>query len=133
MDHMTQPQPHGVGGIAPRADERNWAMAAHLAAFAAAYVALGLLAPLAVLLAKGDSSPFVRRHAVESLNFQITVLIWVVIGVAASILTLGVLLLVVVPLLIFVGLYYLVAVIVASVKASRGQEFRYPLTWRFVS
>ena len=133
MGAMSQPQPYGAGEVAPRSDERNWAMAAHLGAFVAAYVALGLLAPLLVLLVKGDSSAYVRRHAVESLNFQITVLIWVVIGVAVSIVTLGVALVVVVPLAILVAIVYLVVVILAGVKASQGQDYRYPLTWRFVS
>ena len=40
-----------------------------------------------------------------------------------------------VGLLLFValGVFYLVVVILASVRASRGEDFRYPLTFRFVS
>ena len=61
--------------------EKNWAMIAHMGAFVAAWVALGLLAPLFVLLTKGKESEFVRRHAVESLNFQINALVWMAISV----------------------------------------------------
>ena len=108
-------------------------MAAHLGSFVAAYAALGLLAPLLVLLVKGDASPFVRRHAVESLNFQVTTLIWAMIGFAVVLFTLGAGLFVVVPIAMVVAVFYLVVVIVAGVRASGGREYRYPLTWRFVS
>jgi hypothetical protein len=119
--------PGAPAGYGVTETERNWAIAAHLGCFLAAYAALGLLAPLAVLLFKGGSSAFVRRHAVESLNFQISVLIY------AAVCALLVFLLIGIPLLFALGAFYLVVVIVGSVKASRGQDYRYPLTFRFVS
>lgn len=135
MGGMSQPpQPYPPAGeIEPSSDDRTWAAVAHFGAFAAAYVALGLLAPLVVLLIRGSASPFVRRHSVESLNFQITVLIWVAVGVAVSIATLGVGLLVVIPIGVVIAIVYLVAVIVGGVRALNGEDFRYPLTLRFVS
>ena len=57
-------------------DERTWATAAHWSALVAACVALAFLGPLVVLLAKGNESPWVRRNAVESLNFQLSMLIY---------------------------------------------------------
>ena len=130
---MSATQPFPSGDIAPTSEERNWAMAAHLGSFVAAYAALGLLAPLTVLLVKGDASPFVRRHAVESLNFQITTLVWALIGFAVVIFTLGVGIFVVVPIAVVVATFYLVVVIIGGVRASGGRDYRYPLTWRFVS
>ncbi len=118
-----QPAP----GATPTSDERNWAMAAHLASFLAAWFALGLLAPLAVLLFKGNSSGFVRRHAIESLNFQINALVYTVALVILALLLIGFLLLPV------YGLFYLICVILGSVRASAGDDFRYPLTIRFIS
>jgi uncharacterized Tic20 family protein len=129
---MTASQPYQAAAPPPTQPERNWAMAAHLGSFVAAYVALGLLAPLLVLLVKGNDSPFVRRHSVESLNFQITVLVWAAIAVVLAVVTLGVGLLVIVPVAGLVAILYLVVVILASVRASNGEEFRYPLTWRLV-
>lgn len=111
----------------PRTNERNWALAAHLGSFAAAWLALGLLAPLVVLIFKGGTSPFIRRHAVESLNFQINALFWTIVFAVSIFLLIGLVLL---PLY---GLFYLVAVVSASRRASQGQDFRYPLTLRFVS
>lgn len=130
---MTTPHPYETGGLASTPQERNWAMAAHLGSLVAAYVALGLLAPLLVLLVKGSDSPFVRRHAVESLNFQITTLIWAGIAFLLALLTFGIGLLVIVPVAVVVVVCYLVAVILGTVRAAAGGDFRYPLTWRFVS
>ncbi len=61
----------------PSAEERNWAVIAHLSAFAACVVpAFGaVLGPLAVWLLKKDQLPFVNDQAREALNFQITVLL----------------------------------------------------------
>jgi uncharacterized Tic20 family protein len=107
-------------------EDRNWAMGAHLSAFVAAYIALGFLGPLIVLLVRGDRSPFVRRHAVEALNFNLTVLIYVVICVILALVLIGFV------LLIALGILYVVAVIIGAVRASSGEEYRYPLTIRFV-
>jgi len=35
-------------------------------------IVLGFLAPLIIMLTKGNESPYTKRHAVEALNFQIT-------------------------------------------------------------
>jgi len=107
--------------------ERNWAVLAHLGSFLAAWVALGLLAPLTVLLLKGKESDFVRRHAVESLNFQINALVYTVVFALSMLLVIGFVLL---PLY---GLFYLACVVLGSFRASDGRDFRYPLTIRFVS
>lgn len=107
-------------------EDRNWAMGAHLSAFLAAYIALGFLGPLVVLLVRGDRSPFVRRHAVEALNFNITVLIYVVICVILAIILIGFV------LLIALGVLYVITVIVGAMRASSGEDYRYPLTIRFV-
>lgn len=102
-------------------------MAAHLGSFLAAWFALGLLAPLVVLLFKGSGSDFVRRHAIESLNFQINALVYTVVFFLLIFVVIGLVLL---PLY---GLFYLIFVILGGVRASQGSDFRYPLTIRFVS
>ena len=91
------PAPGGyqIGG----GDERMWATAAHWSALVAAFVALAFLGPLVVLFTKGTSSGYVRRHAVESLNFQLSMLIYgvvgTIIGIVLVVATLGIGLLVV--------------------------------------
>jgi uncharacterized protein len=106
-------------------EERNWSVAAHIGSVVTAWFALGLVAPLVVLLVRG-SSPFVRRHAVESLNFQINALVYSVALIVLTFLLIGL------PLLIAYGIFYLVCVALGTVRASRGQDFRYPLTIRLV-
>jgi uncharacterized protein len=120
-------QPYGGAAHALTDEERNWAMAAHVGSFLAAWFALGLLAPLVVLLVKGNDSDYVRRHAVESLNFQINALVYIVLFAALMLVLVGFILL---PLY---GIFYAVAVILGAVRASQGADFRYPLTIRFVS
>ena len=113
--------------------DRNWAGASHWGTLVAAWLAMGFLAPLAIMFTVGQQSAFVRRHAVESLNFQISVLIYGAAAILFSIVTIGLGLLVVIP----VGLVFLVAALVfliqGSIKAVNGEEYRYPLTLRFVS
>jgi uncharacterized protein len=110
----------------PADQERLWAMLAHLLSFVAAYVALGFVAPLIVLLVFGPRSAFVRANAVESLNFNLTWLLYAVVGVILIFLVVGIF------ILIALGLAYLVLIIIASVRANNGEFFRYPLTIRFI-
>lgn len=124
---VTQPdEPTPDASFEPSEWEKNWAMIAHMGAFIAAWVALGLLAPLFVLLTKGKESDFVRRHAVESLNFQINALVWMVISVVLFLVLIGIF------MLAIVGIWYLIAVIMGSLAASKGRRFRYAFIIRFV-
>ena len=117
-------------------DDRTWALVSHIGSLVTAWFAFGFIAPLIVMLAKTDS-PFVRRHAVESLNFQISMLIYSVVGGVVAflvvLLTLGIGALIVVPLVAVLLIVVLVLVIQATMHASRGEDYRYPLTIRFVS
>ena len=101
-------------------------MLAHLLSFVAAYIALGFIAPLVVLLVFGPRSAYVRAHAVESLNFNLSWLVYAIVGVVLIILGVGIL------ILIALGIAYVVLVIIASVRANNGEFFRYPLTIRFI-
>ena len=126
----SQPGPAGVPS-----DDKTWALTAHIGSLVTAWFALGLIAPLLVMLVKSDS-PFVRAHAVESLNFQISVLIYSIVGGVLAflviVLTLGIGAILVIPLILVALLAVLVLVLIATVKASNGEYYRYPLTMRWV-
>lgn len=107
--------------------ERNWALASHIGSFVTAWFALGLFAPLIVLMVKGNDSAFVRRHAVESLNFQLNALVWTLVFGLLAVFLIGI------PLLVAYAVLYVVCVILGTVRASGGRDFRYPLTVRVVS
>jgi uncharacterized Tic20 family protein len=113
-------------------EERTWAMFAHIGALIAWVVAMAFLGPLIVLLVQGPKSPFVRRHAVESLNFQITLLIALAAGIVLSVVTLGIGLLVVIPVGLAIMVAALVFMVMASVAANNGEDYRYPLNIRLV-
>ncbi len=119
------PPPPGQGQLTPD-QERLWGMLAHLLSFVAAYLFLGFVAPLIVLLVFGQRSPFVRANAVESLNFNLTWLLYGIVGVILAFLLIGI------PILIVLGIAYLALVVIASVRANNGEVYRYPATIRFI-
>ncbi len=132
------PPPPAPGGYQlGGGDERMWATAAHWSALVAAFVALAFLGPLVVLFTKGNSSGYVRRHAVESLNFQLSMLIYgvagTIVGIVLVVATLGIGLLVFLPLMIAFSIFWLVMTIMGAMKAGNGEDYRYPLTIRMVS
>lgn len=123
--------PGGYSQLSP-SDERTWGLLAHIGSLLAAFVAMAFLGPLLVLLIQGNKSAFVRRHAVESLNFQITLLIALAAGIVLSVATLGLGLIVVVPLGLVVAVVALVWIIMAGIKANNGEDYRYPVNIRLV-
>ena len=112
---------------APTPQEVTWGCAAHWSALVASVVALAFLGPLIVMLTKGNESAYVRRQAVESLNFQLSILIYAIISFVLIFVLVGFVLL---PI---VGLMWLVFTIIGSIRSSHGEEYRYPLTIRMVS
>lgn len=130
-----QPVPPGPAyGQMSAAEERNWAIGAHLSALVAAWAALGVLGPLVVYLVKKDESPWVRAHAAAALNFQLSWLIW---GISLSIATFLLLLVFIgfflIPVLVGGAIWWLVLVILATIGASRNEQpYKYPLTIDFV-
>jgi len=85
-----------------------------------------ILGPLAVwLLKRGDSSE-IDAHGKESLNFQISMLIYDAIAAILCIFLIGI------PILIALWVANTVLVIIASVKASEGKFYQYPFTIRLI-
>lgn len=129
---MSQTQPESqaawpVAGNAPAQpltadEEKLWSVLGHLS-----YFAFGLIAPLVIMLTVGSRSVYVRHHAVEALNFHITVLIAAVVSGLLIVAVIGVALL---PAVLGVGA---VLAVVAAFQAYRGDAFRYPLTLRLIS
>jgi uncharacterized Tic20 family protein len=85
-----------------------------------------IFAPLVIYLMKKDESPFVRAHAKESLNFQLTVIIAYIVAGLLVVLLVGVF------LLLLVAFMQVVLAIVATVRAADNQLYRYPFTIRFI-
>ncbi len=116
-------------------EEKNWSIASHLLSFLGYFVIAGhFIGPLVVLLMKKDESPFIAHHAKESLNFAISWLIYSFITGAVcfvlSFILIGFLLAWILGPTLF--LWQLIAIIVGAVKASKGELYYYPLTFRFL-
>jgi len=104
--------------FAPTSDEKTMALLAHILTLVA-----GFIAPLIIYLIKKDESAFITAHAKESLNFQITLFI---VFIILFVTVIGIL------LLWIVGILALVLIIVATIKASEGKLYKYPLNIRLV-
>ncbi|MCE7033152.1 DUF4870 domain-containing protein [Lysobacter sp. GX 14042] len=129
------PPPTGTAANGTSADQRQWAMFAHLSALTALFTGgLGaIIGPLVIWLIKKDTMPFVDDQGKEALNFNITM------AVATLVLTaVGTVLLVILIGFLFylaafaVGVYWLVLTIIATIKANEGVAYRYPLTVRLI-
>jgi uncharacterized protein len=133
-DTPTPPPPIGI----PSAEEKQWALFAHLSAILGAIVTghiFGIgcfLGPLIIWLVKRDTMPFVADQGKEALNFNITLAI---VGAALFLLillTFGVGLILAIPAGAVVALGWLVFVVMGAIKASEGVAYRYPITLRLV-
>ena len=109
-------------------------MLCHLSALAGFIIPFGnILGPLLVWQIKKNEIPSVDVHGKAALNFQLTVLIAVLVGFAValvlSFIRVGVLLF---PIVILIGLAGLVFAIIAGIKANNGEEYKYPYSLQLV-
>ena len=125
MDQPPPPPP----ATATSSDVRTWCVLCHASALLGLFFHFfgHLLGPLIVWLIKRGDAPEIDANGKESLNFQISMLIYDIIA--------GILCLVVIGIFILVALWILntVFVIIASVKTSEGKTYRYPFTIRFLT
>jgi uncharacterized Tic20 family protein len=109
-------------------DVRTWCVVSHASALLGFVIpyAFHILGPLIIWLAKRGDSPEIDAHGKESLNFQISMLIYNVVA--------GVLCLVLIGFFLLVILHFLnlILVIVASIQASEGKLYRYPFNLRLI-
>jgi uncharacterized Tic20 family protein len=108
------------------ADSKNWAVISHLSAFVMLIGIPAIVGPLVAWLVKRED-PYVDFHGKEAVNFNISFLIYTAISALLIIVVVGLILL---PAVL---LTWFVLVIVAAVKASAGDYYKYPLTIRFIS
>jgi hypothetical protein len=124
------PTPPPVGGATPAvfSSVRTWNILCHASALLGVFFHFPghLLGPLIVWLAKRDDSPEIDAHGRESLNFQISMLIYNVIAAVFCLVLIGF------AFLAVLWVLNAVLVIVASIQASDGKFYRYPMTIRFI-
>lgn len=109
---LVAPAPAPLAGPAPTGEDRMLAALAHASGYVTTFVG-----PLLFLLLSGKRSAYVRRHAAEALNFQLTVLLVVMVTFGLG------------------GLLYLVTWVlcgIAALSAIADGGFRYPWTLRLI-
>jgi len=128
-DTPTTSQPPSVPTSSTSSEIRTWCVLCHASALLGLFFHfLGhLLGPLIVWLLKRDLSPEIDANGKESLNFQISMLIYDAIAAILCIVLIGI------PILIALWVLNTVFVIIASVKTSEGKLYRYPFTIRFIN
>jgi hypothetical protein len=108
---------------------RTWSVLCHASALLGLFLHFfgHLLGPLVVWLIKRDVSPEIDANGKESLNFQLSMLIYDIVAGILCIVLIGI------PILIALWVLNTVFVIIASVKTSNGESYRYPFTIRFLT
>jgi len=122
------PLPGSPATSVSSSDVRIWNILCHASALLGVFLHFPghLLGPLIVWLAKRDDSPEIDAHGKESLNFQISMLIYNGIAVVFCLVLVGF------AFLVVLWVLNAVFVIVAAIQASDGKFYRYPMTIRFI-
>lgn len=108
-------------------NESTAALFVHLSAFSTFFIPVGwIIGPLVIWLIFRDRSALVDENGKEAMNFQISFTIYSIISGILCLILIGFV------LLAIVGVLWFIYVIIATVRASEGKVYRYPLTIRFI-
>ena len=136
-ENVPPPLPSTPPPPAPLSDAqiRTWHMWCHLSALAGLFVPVGfVLGPLIIWQIKKNEIPSIETHGKAALNFQLTLLILVVVIVVAgfilSFFCVGFLFFFLLPL---VGLAAIIFPIIAGLKANEGKDYKYPYSFTLVT
>ena len=106
--------------------ERNWSMLCHLSAFAGFFFPFGgIIGPLICWLTRKDESAWIDIHGKNSLNFQLSILLYITLTIPLCFILVGI------PIVVVFAMLKVICVIIASIKAPQGEIFRYPLAIPF--
>ncbi len=127
---MTQDQPP------VDSDQQMWRVLSHASAFVQVLGIPSLVGPLVVWLMKRED-PVVEPHARAALNFQLSLLIYFVAGIVlaflAAITLVGLVLTVVIVVALIVLLVLeLLFALLATIAASNGQMYEYPMSLKLI-
>jgi len=125
MDQQSVPSPAASSST----NVRTWCILAHATALVGFLVPVAghIVGPLIVWLAKRQDSPEIDAHGKESINFQISMVIWNAIALILCLVLIGI------PILILLHILNIIFVIIASIQASEGKLYRYPLAIRLIT
>ena len=77
-------------------------------------------------MTKRDESTWVNENGKSSLNFQLSMLLYIVLVAPLCLILIGI------PIIAVLMLLRIIFIVIASIRASKGEEFRYPLAIPFI-
>ncbi|MCL1049803.1 DUF4870 domain-containing protein [Shewanella abyssi] len=108
-------------------DEKNMGIVVHLTSFSGYLIPFGsILGPLIVWLMQRDELPFVDSCGRNCLNFKISMAIYAMISAVLMLIGVGFI------LLGIIAIVDIVLTIIAAMKASEGESYKYPLSINFI-
>jgi len=126
MEEYSNPDSNVPGTL--QNNEKQMAMFAHLGGLAGFVFPFGnIIVPVIIWATQKETSAYVAKHSLESINFQISLTIAAIVAGFLCFVLIGF------PLLILVGVLGIVFPIIAAIKANDGFDYRYPMTVRLVS
>ena len=119
---VLEPVDEQVSGDQPEMskDARNMAMLCHLLGL------VGFIGPLIIWVSEKDRHRFVDEHGRETMNYQVSLIIYYAAAWLSCAIFIGLLL---VPALTIV---HIVLAILGAIKANKGEPWRYPIAIRFL-
>jgi len=99
-------------------DERIFGILSHVLG-----LFIGFLGPLIMMLVVKDK--MAKNHAKTALNWQLSLLIYMIVAGILTIILIGI------PIMVVLGILNLIFCILAAVKASKNELWKYPLSIQF--
>jgi len=129
---MTDESPTPAEPPQVTADQRTWRVLAHASALIQFIGPPSVLGPLVVWLLRRDD-PVVEPHARAALNYQLTLLIYFIVGGIAAVVLFFTIIGIALSVLIVLFLFALIVLevvfaILATMAASRGELYDYPMS-----
>jgi len=120
----------------PSSEQQTWRVVAHASALIQFVGIPSVIGPLVVWLIRRED-PVVEPHARAALNFQLSILVYFVVGIVvaflAAVTIVGlVLTALILILLVMLLLLEIVFAILGTLAASRGELYRYPMAMTLI-
>ncbi|WP_456463341.1 DUF4870 domain-containing protein [Lutibacter sp.] len=118
-------------------NDKNYSSITHLSSFSGWFLPFGnIIVPLVLWSAKKNESSYINIHGKSAVNFQLSLLLYgfllALLFVPIVIFTLGLGLIAIIIGIIPAILLKIVLIIIASMKASNGEFYKYPFTIEFI-
>ncbi len=118
-------------------NDKNYSSITHLSSFSGWFFPFGnIIVPLVLWSARKNESSYIDIHGKSAVNFQLSLLLYgfllALLFVPIVIFTLGLGLIAIIIGIIPAILLKIVLIIIASMKASNGEFYKYPFTIEFI-